>query len=912
MSPRLPDAAAWAEIEPYLNQALELDPQAREIWLAELTNTRPDTARAVQAMLLEREALDSAGFLGSPPLTSICAVEPELRDALSKEVSRELVEIERARIERLRAFDLEPGRIVGPYKLLHEIGHGGMSSVWLAQHNDGMIKREIALKLPLIQQRFHLERFQRERDLLASLTHPNIARLYDAGVTESGQPYLAMEYVAGTAITHACDQQQATIRQRLQLFMQVLEVVQFAHAHLIIHRDLKPSNILVTPEGRVVLLDFGIGKLLGEGAQEPQLTEIFGRPLTLDYAAPEQISGKALSTASDIYSLGVILHELLTGARPYRLRHDSRAVLEAAILGGDVKPPSQSQPALSRALSGDLDTITLKAMKLDPLERYASSSAFAQDIHNHLHRLPVSARPDSFGYRAARFISRHKTPVIAATIATVAMMSGTAVALWQASVAATERDRSGALALRTQAVSDFLDMVITDAAVSPTPITVSQLLERSERLALSDRSDNPETRAAVLDTIARHYGTLEEFDRSERLLQLAEKMLEQSRDHALRSRVACNLALTRYYTGRAEESLRALELEAQRAIDEPEIAAECLSHLVGLELQTNTREAMRHGERGLALLAGSGRRSASLQALLLSHLAFGHYLSGDLPRAEQYFAQSAARFREIGKEHSEGALINLNDWATALLGAGIPQRALQMYEEAERLQRQREPGAEPDTTSVGNRATALLRVGRYEDARNAFELECRLGRQRHDDYSELHCESKLAELMLETQALDRATEHLQLAKSLAAKVPDDYLELTALTILDARIDLARGNVAEARTKLETITPPDLPQFMAIRLLRAKAETELLAANTNLALDYAQRSLEMATTLQGGAPHSNQTGQCWLLVGQARQLAAQREPARAAFQSAIANLENTVDASHPALLQARQLLAALAP
>ena len=313
-----------------------------------------------------------------------------------------------------------------------------MSSVWLAERSDGQLKREVALKLPLTGPRMQVERFLRERDILAALTHPNIARLYDAGISEIGQPYLAMEYVAGTQLIDSCDERLLGIRERLRLFVQVMEAVQFAHAELVIHRDLKPSNILVTSDGRVVLLDFGIGKLLTEEtAEETELTQMSGRLFTPGYASPEQIGGQPLTTASDIYSLGVVLYELLTGVRPYRLKYESRAALEEAILKEDLRRPSQnkfspqvaaargtSQRALARTLAGDLDTIVLKALKRNPQERYASVSAFAQDVINHLHKLPVSARPDSLWYRMGRFTARYKVPVAAASVALLALLAG--------------------------------------------------------------------------------------------------------------------------------------------------------------------------------------------------------------------------------------------------------------------------------------------------------------------------------------------------------------------------------------------------------------------------------------------------------------------------------------------------------
>ena len=253
------------------------------------------------------------------------------------------------------------GKQFGPYRVLALLGHGGMGSVWLAERVDGLFTRQVALKLvhPALKSRVMSERFAREREILASLNHPNIARLLDAGFAEDGQSYLALDYVAGTPLTTYCDEPRLSVRERLELFRQVLSAVQYAHAHLVIHRDLKPANILVTEEGQVQLLDFGIAKLLSEGeAKETELTQLGGRALTPDYAAPEQIAGAPITTAADVYALGVMLYELLTGERPYKLKRDSRGALEEAILEAD--PVAPSRTALQQAAAAARATTAKK------------------------------------------------------------------------------------------------------------------------------------------------------------------------------------------------------------------------------------------------------------------------------------------------------------------------------------------------------------------------------------------------------------------------------------------------------------------------------------------------------------------------------------------------------------------------
>jgi serine/threonine protein kinase/regulator of sirC expression with transglutaminase-like and TPR domain len=329
---------------------------------------------------------------------------------------------------RVEPTGLQPADRVGPYELIHLLGAGGMAEVWLAKRADGAFNREVALKLPsMTRVRRDLEqRFIRERDILASLEHPHIARLYDAGIDPQGLPYLSMEYVQGELLTHWCDAQRLDIRARLRLFLQVLDAVQYAHERQVIHRDLKPSNILVTKAGQTRLLDFGVATLLddGEVAGSTPLTAIYGHVLTPIYASPEMIRGDPVTPRSDIYSLGVVLFELLTGDRPYRLNAGaSRAILEQAIAAAEVRKPSTqivqeawgarsvTHEQLTRQLRGDVDRIVLKSLAKEPQSRYTSAAAMADDVQRYLEGKPIAARPPRLSYRLGKFLHRNRLVV---------------------------------------------------------------------------------------------------------------------------------------------------------------------------------------------------------------------------------------------------------------------------------------------------------------------------------------------------------------------------------------------------------------------------------------------------------------------------------------------------------------------
>ena len=388
-----------------LDEALPLDDAGRRRWLETLPSEYQD--------------------LFSP----LCqALLPEFSSSTDGRNFATFLESADEQAGRVEPSGLQPADRVGPYELIRPLGAGGMAEVWLAKRADGAFNREVALKLPsMTRVRRDLEqRFTRERDILASLEHPHIARLYDAGIDQHGLPYLSMEYVQGELLTDWCDAQRLDIRARLRLFLQVLEAVQYAHERQVIHRDIKPSNILVTKAGQVRLLDFGVATLLddGEAASKTPLTTVYGHALTPIYSSPELIRGDPVTAKSDIYSLGVVLFELLTGDRPYRLNAGaSRSILEHAIAAAEVRKPSTqivreawgargvTHEQLTRQLRGDVDRIVLKSLEKEPQVRYSSAAAMADDVQRYLDGKPITAQPPRLSYRLGKFLRRNRLVV---------------------------------------------------------------------------------------------------------------------------------------------------------------------------------------------------------------------------------------------------------------------------------------------------------------------------------------------------------------------------------------------------------------------------------------------------------------------------------------------------------------------
>ena len=419
----------WKQVESLFEKALEIAPEERKTFLQNSCNGDDELRREVETLLESHSRADK--FMDQ---RSDFFPDESLEKALS------------ARAE---------GEMIGPYRIVREIGRGGMGAVYLAERADQQYQKQVAIKL--IKRGMDtdavLRHFRNERQILASFDHPTIARLFDAGTTQDGLPYFVMEYVEGTRIDSFCKEHALLIRQRLELFREACAAVSYAHRHAVIHRDIKPSNILVTNEGRAKLLDFGIAKILqpSNGA-ELLMTATGARPMTPEYASPEQIAGKPLTTASDVYSLGVVLFELLTGELPYQVSSSSPFEIARAIADTTPKKPSTAvigrdrnsklQILNPRLLRGDLDNIVLKALRKEPERRYASVEHLSEDIRRHLEARPVIARRDTLAYRAIKFAQRNRALTATAALVIVSLIGGLFATTWEAHRARAEELRA--------------------------------------------------------------------------------------------------------------------------------------------------------------------------------------------------------------------------------------------------------------------------------------------------------------------------------------------------------------------------------------------------------------------------------------------------------------------------------------
>jgi eukaryotic-like serine/threonine-protein kinase len=696
-----PNAHTGRQLNELLDAALDLPREQREGWLESLSADCEPLKPRLRALLAHAARIETDDFLQTLP-------------KIDKLAPRPLGEERKA------------GDTVGAYRLLRELGRGGMACVWLAERIDGLIDRPVALKLPEGEWRRNdlRERMARERAILAGLDHPHIARLYDAGLDAQAQPYLALEYVDGVSIDAYCKARQLSLRVRLALFAQVASAVAYAHAKLVIHRDLKPSNILVTGSVQVKLLDFGIARILEHGeAKTTHLTQVEGRVLTPDYASPEQIRGESLSIASDIYSLGVILYELLAEVRPYRLTQPSRRMLEDAILQTDPRLPSEvAPPHLRRLLRGDLDTIALKALRKKPEERYATVNALLADIEAYLENRPVLARPDSAWYRARKLVIRNKGAVAAASAVLLAVLAGAGMALWQARVARLEQAR----AEQTKALMASLFEDADPYREAGGKVTAAELLQEARQRV--DAGALPAaTRIELLNVIAASLLSLEDFDSAE---EIARKTLTESSrtlgdTHAQTLRARTIMLSVHRFRGRTAE-MRS-ELQQVRAtlgragggtIEDRIFIAESEAHLSIDDGQY--KEAVSAASRALALATQHFGAESPRTAAAAMLLAESYEYSDAAPEIVLHASREAFELclRVYRQREKHPRVIDARQiYGRALARAGQLPEALRELEQAAR------DAADvfgPDSSSVGffigNLARYQRQIGKVQQA----------------------------------------------------------------------------------------------------------------------------------------------------------------------------------------------------
>jgi eukaryotic-like serine/threonine-protein kinase len=755
------DAERWQRLSPLLDALLELDGEARTARLDALREEDPALAAEIETLLsLEDENED---FLSEPLVTP-----PPMAKA---------------------------DTMIGPYKLDRLLGEGGMGQVWLARRADGLYQRRVALKLlrPGLADPNLRQRFTRERQILARLGHPHIARLLDAGISSDNQPYLALEYVEGEPITDWCRSRDLDTEARLKLFLQVCEAVSHAHANLIVHRDLKPSNIMVTPLDEVRLLDFGIAKLLdgSEPGRDNTRTEV--RAFTLHYAAPEQIRGEPVTTMTDVYSLGVVLYELLAETKPYKLKRQTDAEWEEAILISDPQKPSANllreadsdpsrTPALRRRakqIVGDLDNITLKALAKRAEHRYPSVEAMALDLHRYLEGKPVLARPQSMAYRSRKFVQRHRWALATGALILAVIISALVLVTWRSGEAVRE-------ASRAQALQKFVINLFEQAGGSGQqgPLDVRKLLDAGVQRGNRELARQPLDRAELFGVIARLRLGLGDYREAEQLLKTQNAILIGLDDppDSLRLSSASDMGRTLRLLGRTKECIahmRGLETDARdkqrqlpvqaaefyselgrcrRAEGEPKIAR--LLFQRSLEVRRNTLDDTAGVVENLADLADLERDAGHTEAALLG---FGNALAQlQASAGNRHPLAIGLQQRLCDLERSAGQLV---------VAEGVCHDALSLALDLH--------GEDHPSSVNARRQLAAIHVdlGRFREAGDAYRssqkwLVARVGRQ-HEDVA--RDDNSLGIVAWELGDFDTALRHLDRALAVLRKDQSSWI-----------------------------------------------------------------------------------------------------------------------------------------
>jgi eukaryotic-like serine/threonine-protein kinase len=731
----------WRQIDQILQAALDRDPRERSAFLEEVCAEDASLLGEVESLIKSHDEAQS--FIESPLLedpTKILMERPDRPVA---------------------------NRLIGAYKIIREIGHGGMGTVFLASRADEQYRKAVAIKL--IRRGMDtdsiLSRFRHERQILASLDHPNIARLLEGGTTEDGLPYFVMEYIEGQTVDQYCDTHKLTTSERLKLFRTVCSAVHYAHQNLVVHRDIKPTNILVTADGVPKLLDFGIAKLLKPEmyAQTIAPTETMVRPMTPDYASPEQVRSQPITTATDIYSLGVLLYELLTGRRPYRIRSSHPEEMEKAICEQEPERPStainrtetvsgseggaqatltpemvsktrEGQPdKLRRKLAGDLDNIVLKAMRKEAQRRYASVEQFSEDIRRHLEGLPVIARKDTFGYRAGKFIQRHKVSVAVSAMFVIIIIASVITIMLQSARVARERDKA-------QKVSAFLVDIfkVSDPSEAKgNAITAREILDRGADKVRQELRDQPEVQATLLDTMGNVYRSLGLYDRATPLLEealITRRQLfgNENGDVAVS---LFDLGMLLYdkgdYAGAETVHREALAIRRQRLGRENLDVAESLNALAGtLRARSDFAVAEPLYREALAMRRKLVGQDDVTVALYINDLALLLTEKGDFSGAEPLQREALALQRKwLGEENTEVA-VNLNNLALLLQRKGDNAGAVPYYRESLEIRRKLYGEEHPNVAfGMANLGSALYLTGDYAAAEPLFRRALELRRK---------------------------------------------------------------------------------------------------------------------------------------------------------------------------------------
>jgi tetratricopeptide (TPR) repeat protein len=909
------NAERWKLVDELLQSALEMESERRGPFLQQACIDDPELLHELNSLLTSHRR---AGDFLLKPAAEIAA------RAIAAEA------------EPLLFRSLE-GRLVSHYRISKMLGRGGMGTVWLAERCDGRFERKVAIKFLNIAalDPAGAERFKREGAILGKLAHPRIAELIDAGLTADGEPFLVLEYVEGQAIDEYCDSHKLGVNARIHLFLDVLSAVTHAHSNLIVHRDIKPSNILVSYAGEVKLLDFGIAKVLAGEADEGAVTVLTmdgGVAMTPRFAAPEQISNGAITTVTDIYALGVILYLLLTGQHPAGSGQQSAAQLIKTIV--DQEPPRASNAAASatadvaanrattpeklrRQLRGDLERIVAKAVRKNPAERYPSISSFADDLQRYLEHKPVLARPDTFGYKAAKFVRRNRVAVAIVLTAFAATIAGAAAFVVQDRRVRAERDFAYRQLVRVEQHDDFLDFLLSDAAPSGKPFTVNDLLHRAQRIV--ERQKTSPEQIELMEWIGVDYTSQDQHGSARPILERAYQLSRQSSDPAIRATGSCALGFALSRDEDLERSYALIQEGLRELPDDPLYAlnrVNCLRHGSEVSLQRGEiAEGVHRIEMAKQVLRASPFDSDFFEMGTSLDLASAYSQAGRDREALVEFQRAGDLISSLGRDETETAVVLYNNWAVELDQVGHPLEAEKLYRRVIDVSRDNSTESAVSPMVLNNYARILRVLDHLPEAADYAE-------RAYDKALKTGDELVISQSLLERSRIYVAQHDTSRSESMLAQAEPRLLKtLPPGHYAFSAIPRGRGLIAMEKH--------DLPNALrltgeAISMIQAamKAGHEGSYVLPNL---YVERSAVDLALKRAGNAEADATQALTALhvkdnssdvsstlgiayLAQARALAAEGKSAqsRAAASHALMHLQHTLGTDHPDTRSAQAL------
>jgi hypothetical protein len=890
---------AWRSLSDHLDHALELSDAERLEWLNQLREREPALAAKLAELLEARAQPGFSEFLSGPsPLPAGAA-----------------------RIATLI------GRRIGPYVIEAEIGRGGMGSVWRARRDDGRFEGVVAVKFvnaAWIGQAGE-ERFRTEGKLLAKFDHPNIARLLDAGLLEDAQPYLLLEYVQGEPIDAYCARHALTVEERVRLFLSVLAAVGHAHSHLIVHRDLKPANIFITHDGTVKLLDFGIAKLIDGADPSLALTQSRLGPLTPQYAAPEQLLAQPVTTATDVYTLGLVLYVCLTGTHPVPANTRSSAELIRTVLTQEPARASSIAAGAGiepRALRGDLDNVLGKALKKIPSERYLSAGAFADDLHHYLNHEPVNAHADTIPYRIAKFVRRHRSGVVAGTLIAAALIGAVAFALIQMFEARAQRDVAQFEAAHASAQVELTEFLLGDSLSQAPREVVGERLNRARTLIQRRFRTEPAIAASLLTGLSGRFIDAGDLKAGAEIMDEVETISHRLDDPDLNANIACGKAQDAVETGdlklaHQQAALGLANLGRLKFVAAGQ-AAECA--------MANAYIAEREGDYGRATRAMREAMNALEKAGITRtsrYTSIAHEYARSLSLAGKYRSAWAAEQSvmaivvDVGRDDSDAYYAMVNVGSTALLAGGQPRKSLELLQAT--IQKARSSNANANLPFYLNASVLLARTAAGTADSNGDGLM-----QAAEMADKQGMASAIA--VYRAGAIRAAVNRGEIAAAdsywaTTASLQQKYLadpawrrDAQRLLMAHARLNLAKHNVSEAARSIRQaadLVPAALvssdPEWQHIVALRA--EIDLAQDQYAAAVADAQIALERAKTEAVDPRSSAWVGEALLLRARGELALGNKAAAAASAREALPHIEQNLDPSHPLVAAARNLSSA---